>query len=68
VPADSIVESISFATIHDSFDVSIEFYKERFDIWTVNLYALNRATKRYELASIVIPPIVMDRPQHPRKK
>ncbi|MDD4052145.1 MAG: hypothetical protein PHR28_09650 [candidate division Zixibacteria bacterium] len=63
---DSIVECRTAATIHDTSLISIEFRKKSFDIWTVNLYGLNRATKRYDIATIVIPPIVVDRPQHPR--
>ena len=65
---DSIVECRTMATNHDTSLIAIEFRKDRFDIWTVNLYALNRATKRYDLALIMIPPIVVDRPQHPRKR
>ena len=68
IPVDSIVESRSFATTHDSFDVSIEFYKKRFDIWTVNLYALNRTIKRYDLVAMLIPACVVDRPPRPIKK
>lgn len=65
---DSIVECKTMATNHDTSLIAIEFRKKSFDIWTVNLYALNRVTKQYDLASIIIPPIVVDRPQHPRKR
>lgn len=68
IDPDSAVETKSFVTIHDSFDVSIEFEKKRFDIWTVNLYALDGTTKQYDLVSIVIPAVVVDRPPHPRNR
>lgn len=67
VPSDSIVKMVSFATVHDSFDVSVEFEKRRFDIWTLNLYSLNRTTKRYDLIGIAIPACVLDGPPRPRK-
>lgn len=68
IPTDSIVKTVSFATAHDSFDVSVEFEKKRFDIWTLNLYSLNRTTERYDLIGIAIPACVIDGPPRPRKK
>jgi hypothetical protein len=67
IPTDSIVKAVFFATIHDSFDVSIEFEKKRFDIWSVNLYCLNRVSGKYDLIAIAIPACIVDRPPRPKK-
>jgi hypothetical protein len=68
IPKDSVVQCTSFATVSDCFSVDVEFEKKRFDIWTVNLYALDRMTKKFDLIETVIPAIVVNRPPTEEKR